>query len=229
MIKIATKDQIISLIKKDNPINCFGYVKNIVKPLALEQLNNYILQCKECDLKCRKKSITFGNPYAKIMIISDYIIDIDKDLSKPFIGTEYEIMLSKTLEMCNLTLDDVFIINSVNCYPCEIDSNKKLNKVIPHTDMVNRCKPFILQALDIIEPELVLLLGPLSLNLFKEASLNKEKGKLFTYGKINMVATYSPSYFKEYENVKDEDTLNEEKWEFVEHITNAINTIFKEE
>lgn len=222
---MGTKETILNLLKKEDPSNYFGYMKNIVKPLAIEQLNDYIVKCNQCDYKCRYKSITYGNPNAKVMIIADYIIDTNNTINYPFFGTEFEKMLDIVLEECDLTLDDIFIINSVNCYPCEMDSDNTLIKTIPGIEVVENCKPFVKHALKIVEPELVLLLGPLSLNLFRQVSLNKCIGEMFKYGDISMMATYSPAYFTQYEDIKTEDELNDDRWQFIEHIKNAVKEV----
>ena len=67
----TVEETIYNLVARTDPDNPLDYVRNIVKPLAQNKLDNLILECDQCDIcKNSVKTITRGNPNAPIMILS---------------------------------------------------------------------------------------------------------------------------------------------------------------
>jgi DNA polymerase len=225
------ENQILQLVKQADPDNPISYVHNIVKPFAQEKLNNYILNCTDCSICNCKKSITKGNPNASIMIIGESCTEDQQssEINYPF-DNESGQALYKTLDSLNVNLDELFFINSVNCFPYR-DRNGEILKRAPTKTERTNCKLFLDYALKIVEPLLIICLGGVAVNGINEEigkqNITKIRGNYFMYRGIKVMPTFHPGYFLELEksNRFDEETINNYKWDFYNDIEKAISDL----
>ena len=112
------EEQILQLVKEDNPANPLSYVHNIVKPLAVNVLNDYILQCNDCNICNCVKTIGYGNPNASILIIGESSLEENQENkdNNPINNSCGE-TLKLILKKLAINKDSIFFINSVNCFP----------------------------------------------------------------------------------------------------------------
>ena len=150
-----------NLIYENEAINRYKINSNISikgpKGGKLQELKDSISRIKNCELKKNSTNIVFsdGNPEAEIMIIGEGP-GANEDLEGvPFIGRTGE-LLDKMLLSINLDRDNVYISNVVNYRPPE---NRN-----PTETEIARYLPYIIKHVEIINPQILILLGSTALN-----------------------------------------------------------------
>lgn len=217
------EEDILKLVKESDPSNPIQFVHNIVKPYAIEKLNQYILDCNDCGICNSVKTITNGNPNASIVIIGesstlDQQDDVNQNAVYPF-NNESGSILHSVLNKLKVNKDEVFFINSVNCFPHRTDGINIVKRSPTKTERTN-CKTFLDYALKTVEPLLVICLGSVATNGINEEigkqSISKIRGSYFMYRGINVMPTYHPGYFLELEKSGkfDEEYVDNLRWDF---------------
>ena len=150
-----------NLIYENEAINRYKINSNIAirgfKGKELQELKQLIISIKNCELKKNSNNIVFsdGNPNAKIMIIGEGP-GANEDLEGvPFIGRTGE-LLDKMLSSINLDRDNTYITNVVNYRPPE---NRN-----PTEEEIARYLPYLTKHIEIINPQILILLGSTALN-----------------------------------------------------------------
>lgn len=149
----------------------------------------YSMICKKCHLSEFRKNIVFGsgNTDAKIMIIGEAPGRDEDEMGLPFVG-EAGKLLTKMLAAIDLDRErDVYITNIIKCRPPE-------NRT-PETSEIMSCLPILQKQIEIIKPEVLLLLGKIaahSLLNIKE-SISELRQKKFEYKGIPLYITYHPA------------------------------------
>lgn len=224
------EEQILKLIEQANPDNPISFVHNIVKPLAKKKLDDYILACEDCGICNTKKTITRGNPNASIMIIGESSTEDQQDSPAeifPFNNQAGE-LLARALTKLNINENEIFFMNSVNCFPHRENNGIKIKRAPTKTERTN-CKVFLDYALKMVEPLLIICLGGVATNDINEEigkqNISKIRGQYFQYRGINVMPTYHPGYFLELEKSErlDEDTIVNYQWDFFNDLEKAFN------
>ena len=183
--------------EKNNELN-----KNICEIKNLSDLE--LLMKKTYKLKFKKlfnnTIIGEGNKKAKILIIGKFSEEENQEM-KPLIG-ESKKLLNKMLEAINLDRKDIYITNAI---PWIINENKK----IKNSDILD-CLPFIQRQIEIINPKIILLMGPIAAKVILNSNLaiNQLRGKWHKYKSINMdqpvecLVTYNPKHLIKFSNDK---------------------------
>ena len=150
-----------NLIYENKAINRYKINNNLAikgpKGKELQALKQTITNIKNCELKKNSTNIVFsdGNPNSKIMIVGEGP-GANEDLEGvPFIGRTGE-LLNKMLLSINLDRDSVYISNVVNYRPPE---NRN-----PTEREITRYLPYLIKHIEIINPQILILLGSTALN-----------------------------------------------------------------
>jgi len=126
---------------------------------TLEELEQALAGFDGCPLKATAKKMCFkrGNDKARIMLIGEGP-GRDEDLQGlPFVGRAGQ-LLDKMLGAISLTEEDVYITNIVYWRP---PGNRT-----PTTQEVEACLPFLNRQVELLDPEIIVLIGgPASHNL----------------------------------------------------------------
>ena len=139
------------------------------------------------------KNLVFsdGNKDAKVMIVGEAPGRTEDKLQKPFVGRAGK-LLDSLLESINLNRSKVYITNVVNYRP---DKNRK-----PSIKEINQFKEFLFRHINIIKPNVILLLGATAAEavLKHVGPLSKIKGK-WKYVNIkknnfNVLTTFHPAF-----------------------------------
>ncbi|MDB9760933.1 uracil-DNA glycosylase [Pelagibacteraceae bacterium] len=186
-----------NLIYENEAINRYKINNNLSikgpKGIKLQELKNSISKIENCELKKSSTNIVFsdGNPNAKIMIIGEGP-GANEDLEGvPFIGRTGE-LLDKMLLSINLDRDNVYISNVVNYRPPE---NRN-----PTEEEISRYLPYLKKHIEIINPQILILLGGTALNavLGKEKIISNARGKWIEkkIGNCNtsVIASFHPAF-----------------------------------
>lgn len=130
----------------------------------LDEIKDQVLHCTQCPLHQGRINAVFGEgPYeARIFVIGEAPGAKEDEAGKPFVGRAGK-LLDELLEKQGLSRDkNVFISNIVKCRP---PKNR-----IPGKAEVNICFPYIEQQIELINPEILVLLGATALKSYTGTS-----------------------------------------------------------
>ncbi|MEM5853525.1 MAG: uracil-DNA glycosylase [Candidatus Aenigmatarchaeota archaeon] len=127
--------------------------------MGLEEIAEEVKRCKKCDLwKFRKKAVPGeGSPKAKIVFIGQNPGRNEDILGKPFVGLAGK-FLDKLLASIGLKREEVFITGVVKCHT---PKNRKPSKF-----EIENCKSYTFEQIQVIKPEIVVLLGDVAREAF---------------------------------------------------------------
>ena len=159
--------------------------------LTYDDLQLEATNCQECILSKSRNKVVFGqgDKKSKIFIIGE-APGKDEDLNgQPFIGRAGK-LLTEILLSIKLKRSDVYITNTIKCRPPE---NRN-----PNSNEIASCSHFLDKEIDLIAPEVIILLGKVA----AETVLNTSKpmadlrGKIHYYKntKIPTLVFYHPAY-----------------------------------
>lgn len=221
---MTNEQKILIEVLKANPDNPLQYVRNIVKNYSLEKLNQQIINCKDCSICNQYKSIGHGNANASILVIGGYPLKEYKKNTKAFYEKEeIKNIIDKTFfDICKINKEEIYFANVIQCFPYQLINNKREMR-IPIKKEIDNCFVFLNHLIEIIQPLVIILLGPIALNVFnKEKNIIKNHGEWISVKGIPTIFTYHPEYFIQMKDKKDEELLNMQKYEFIEDIQKAI-------
>jgi DNA polymerase len=156
----------------------------------LAVIRDEVVGCTKCaELAAGRTQTVFGvgNPEARLVFFGE-APGADEDASGvPFVGRAGQ-LLTKIIEACTLSRDDVYIMNVLKCRP---PGNRT-----PLPDEVANCRPFFERQLETINPEFICCLGASAARalLQTEETIGKLRGRWFTHGSAAVICTYHPSY-----------------------------------
>ena len=159
----------------------------------LEKLKKSIQSIRGCELKKNAKNLVFadGNPESKIMIIGEGPGAQEDKEGLPFVGRAGQ-LLNKMLEAIQLSRKKVYISNVVNYRP---PSNRKPTEI-----EIKRYYPFLVSHIEIINPNILLLLGSTALNALigNEEVISRARGKWMEKEigstKLSIIASFHPAF-----------------------------------
>jgi uracil-DNA glycosylase len=156
---------------------------NNEKKRKLIDLGEKILNCNNC--KYSKNRVPgYGNMDAKIFVVSYPASSEENKAGKPLVG-EAGAFFKKWLNAISLDFSDVFITDLLKCHP----ANEKINK-----ENLEFCLNYLDKELEIIEPEIILTLGQLTISTLRKEFTNLIEchGKLFKYKNIPVLPIFHP-------------------------------------
>ena len=143
---------------QDNKKNTFEILKNEIEKLSVIYNKN-------------KHNLVFadGNKNANLMIIGEAPGSVEEQMQIPFVGDAGK-LLNKMLSSINLSRKNVYITNVINFRPPD---NRK-----PTITEIDQFYPIIKKHIELIKPEIILLLGSTALETFfgKKYSISKIRG-----------------------------------------------------
>jgi len=157
---------------------------------ALEILRTEVAGCRACVHLAEARTNTVfgsGNPAARLCFLGE-APGADEDASgEPFVGRAGQ-LLTKIIEACTLTRDEVYILNVLKCRPPE---NRR-----PEPEEVANCRGYFERQIEAIRPEFICCLGTSAAQslLRTDETIGKLRGRWFEYGPATVICTYHPSY-----------------------------------
>jgi DNA polymerase len=118
----------------------------------LSRIKNQIFTCKKCRLsKTRQHAVPGEGPLnAKIMLIGQGPGREEDKQGRPFAGKAGK-FLNELLQKNGIDRKEVFITSCVKCY---LPKNRA-----PKKDELEACRPYVLRQIQLINPEIVVLMG----------------------------------------------------------------------
>ena len=159
----------------------------------LQMLRESINEIKNCKLKENASNLVFsdGNPNSKVMIIGEGPGANEDKEGLPFVGRAGQ-LLDKMLHAINLSRKNVYITNVVNYRPPE---NRK-----PTEKEIKRYLPYLKKHIEIIKPQIILLLGSTAMSAILQDTdvISKMRGKWYEIEinkcKISSIVSFHPAY-----------------------------------
>jgi len=149
-----------------------------------------VAACVRCKELADARTLTVpgaGNPNADLVFVGE-APGYDEDRQGiPFVGKAGQ-LLTRIIEACKLTRDDVFICNILKCRPPE-----NRNPLPPE---VAHCIGYLHRQLEIIQPKFVCALGGVAAQALLDTteSVGRLRGKFHDYRGTRLVVTYHPAY-----------------------------------
>lgn len=175
-------------------------------------------RCGQCGLhaqpSCKSPMMkVYGEGRRKIMVTGEAPGATENEEGIPFCGDAGNV-LKRALNECGVDLyRDCWVINSLRCWP------GKGNK-IPNPKMIEWCRPFTVNDIKALKPEIIILLGANAVKsvigwLWREdpGGIGPWTGLRVPVQSINayVCSTWHPSYIMRGENAKDDDESGEEE------------------
>ncbi len=157
---------------------------------ALEVIRREVADCRRCEpLACSRHTTVFGSgsPTARVCFLGE-APGADEDLSGlPFVGRAGQ-LLTKIIEACTLTRDEVYILNVLKCRPPD---NRQ-----PLPGEIANCRGYFERQLEAIAPEFICCLGTTAAQALLQTTepIGQLRGRWFTHGAAHVICTYHPSY-----------------------------------
>lgn len=150
---------------------------------TLVELREKIGDCHLCPLGDTRIKLVFGvgNPNAEVMFIGEGPgFDEDRQ-GEPFVGKAGQ-LLDKIMAAIGLDRSMVYIANMVKCHPMTdpTQPDKRGNDRAPSPEEMEKCQPFLLEQIRIINPKIIVTLGGVS----SKALLGSTQGITALRGKI---------------------------------------------
>jgi uracil-DNA glycosylase len=156
---------------------------------TFEDIREDVGECVRCPLHQGRTKIvhTEGNQRARLMFVGE-APGADEDASgRPFVGRAGQ-LLNKIIEAIGLKRDDVLIGNVNRCRP---PSNRT-----PTTEEARACKPFLLREINIVRPDVIVVLGNTAMKnlLDTKEGITRLRGEFQDYRGIKVMPTFHPAY-----------------------------------
>ncbi len=161
------------------------------KKTQLDALRAQYKNCTACPLgSLGRNSVVFGegNSESRLMLVGEGPGAQEDLLGKPFVGKSGA-LLTKALEVLNISRDEIFITNIVKCRPPQ-------NRT-PFLNEMKTCKQLLLEKqINIIQPKVICTLGSAALQglLERPVFITKERGVPLSFKETIIVPTYHPAY-----------------------------------
>jgi len=145
------------------------------------------MSCKGCPFRGRPK-VKYEKNSPKLVVIGECPGKEELEAGKPFIGPSGQLLM-KTFSLLGLKRKDYSILNSMRCPKYPDDSRTDIEKAVKH------CKEYAMKALEMLQPNLIVLLGEWALfQHLNKKKIGKFRGAFHTLGPYTYIATYHPSY-----------------------------------
>jgi DNA polymerase len=146
------------------------------------------LACHRCRLAEGRKSVVFGSgdPRARLMFVGEGPGSEEDRRGLPFVGPAGE-LLTRIIAAIGLTRDAVYIANVVKCRP---PGNRE-----PAPDEVAACRGFLEAQIDLVRPQVLVLLGRTAAQtlLGVDGALAKLRGQWYSVRGVPARVTYHPA------------------------------------
>lgn len=140
---------------------------------TLDELHAKIRGCTRCAELVRSRTQAVpgvGPKRARVIFIGEGPGRWEDERGEPFVG-DAGAYLTELLKKIGLERTEVFITNVIKCRPSENRS--------PKPDEIENCRPYLLRQIELVQPDLVVLLGRFALEeFFPKEKITEAKGKV---------------------------------------------------
>ena len=159
---------------------------------SLDDVREWLGECRRCGLCQARKSIVFGdgNAQSKLLFVGEGPGAEEDARGLPFVGRAGQ-LLTKIIEAIGYRREDFYIANVVKCRPPQ-------NRT-PTPEEIGSCTPFLMAQVDSIRPLVIVALGSTAALFLTNSRgpISALRGKfhpLFWNPEILVMPTYHPAY-----------------------------------
>jgi uracil-DNA glycosylase len=129
------------------------------EPRSWEAVRDEALDCRACPLWEPAGDTVFGEgPVpAPIMLVGEQPGDQEDRQTRPFVGPAGKI-LDEALDAAELVRSDLYVTNAVKHFKFEPRGKRRIHQT-PTAGEVRACHPWLRSELDLVRPDLLVLLG----------------------------------------------------------------------
>ena len=126
---------------------------------GLSAARDLIDGCRACDLWARATQGVFGEgaEQARLMLVGEQPGDREDIVGRPFVGPAGRV-LDEALEAAGIDRADTWVTNAVKHFKWKASGKKRLHDK-PNREQVKACRPWLDLELELIRPEIMVLLG----------------------------------------------------------------------
>jgi len=187
--------------------------KDAPEGATMKQLQRMVSECTRCSLCETRTHTVFGEGVlpARLLIIGEGP-GADEDASgRAFVGRSGQ-YLETWLKPVGLSrMTNVYLANIVKCRPPE---NRN-----PHAEEVVSCLPYVKRQIQLVKPELILLVGGVASKalLNTDEGVGRLRGRFHRYEGVPVLVTYHPS------GVLRNEELKRPVWEDIKKVAAFLN------
>ncbi len=157
---------------------------------SLAVLQDQVRGCTRCaELASTRTQTVFGvgDPRARLCFLGEAPGADEDRTGEPFVGRAGQ-LLTRIIEACGMTRDEVYILNVLKCRP---PGNRN-----PLLEESHNCRSYLLRQFDLIQPEFICCLGAVAAqNLLQTTTtIGRLRGKLHDWRGVKVACTYHPAY-----------------------------------
>ncbi|MHA2041176.1 MAG: uracil-DNA glycosylase [Candidatus Thorarchaeota archaeon] len=163
----------------------------------LDRIHEEIETCEKCPLHITRLNPVPGEgPVdAKLMLVGEAPGAREDESGRPFVGRSGE-LLTALLSGIGLSRSDVFITSVLKSRPPK-------NRT-PTRSEIQACRPYLERQIEIINPQIVVLLGGVAVSsIIGPWKMAEAHGKFYEGGKHTFFITYHPAAALRFPKVKD--------------------------
>jgi DNA polymerase len=146
----------------------------------LASLSKAAQRCQGCSLYLRATQTVFGegNATARVVVVGEQPGDYEDRQGRPFVGPAGRV-LDDALGEAGLDRSSVYVTNAVKHFSFEERGKRRIHKK-PRPTEVRACRPWLEAELDVIRPDVLVLLGATAAQAVFGPSfrVSQERGKL---------------------------------------------------
>jgi uracil-DNA glycosylase family 4 len=164
---------------------------------ALRLLHEEIISCTKCPLhRTRTNAVPGEGPVdAKIMLVGEAPGAKEDELGRPFVGRSGD-LLTELLNKIGLSRDEVFITSVLKSRPP--------NNRTPTRAEIEVCMPYLNRQFEIINPQLIVLLGGVAVSaLIGLSKLSEAHGRFYEANNRTFFITYHPAAALRFPKIKE--------------------------
>ncbi len=168
----------------------FSRYPGLEKTSNLEELREFIGDCRRCKLCKSRTQVVFGvgNPAAELMFVGEGPGAEEDARGEPFVGRAGQLLTDIIERGMGMKRSEVYIANVVKCRPPQ---NRN-----PEPDEVESCEPFLMRQIELVKPRVIVALGTFAAQalLRVKTPISKLRGTWQEIGGIRTMPTFHPAY-----------------------------------
>ena len=187
--------------------------KDAPEGATMKNLQHMVSECTRCRLAETRNHTVFGEGVlpARLLIIGESP-GFDEDASgRAYIGRAGQYLDTWLAPVGLSRKTNVYLANIIKCRPPE---NRN-----PHVDEITSCLPFVKRQIQLVKPELILLIGGVASKalLDTQEGVGKLRGRFHRYEGVPVLVTYHPA------GVLRNEELKRPVWEDIKKVAAFLN------
>lgn len=167
----------------------------------LEELKSSVAGCHLCALAKSRKNVIFGagNLKAKVMFIGDNPGVSEDETGMLFTGKSGELLAKMIENVLLIPKEEVYVTTILKC--------KTPENRVPTPEEVACCKPYVMQQIQTIRPNIIVALGSTSFHHLTgeyDIPIDKIRGTVLNFGEAKLIPTFHPSFLLRNPSAKKE-------------------------